>query len=220
MPGKRKDPDAEARLAELLEGAKDVEHKSRHARIAYMVGLGDAWIPGRVVPALARIWGLSPVTLSHDASAAYAVLKAQGPDGMAEAATHAALERLHDRLELVSKLAARLRDTLEKRNPKPGDLRDLANALSSIEATIDRTVEWLGKVGKLTTDAPTVQVTIAGGQRERVSVEVIADMPAQLFEMLERVVEAHPEHAAVLPLLADEIRARFASREAAPALPR
>jgi hypothetical protein len=209
MPGRRKSPDEQKRLEEILALAAEVDPTSRHARVRFMVSLGEKWVKGKAVPALANFWGMNQITLRHDAQAAGVILRAAGPEGMAEAATHAALERLHDRLGLVAKLTEKLRAAIDKRATKPSELRDLAQALASVEAQIDRGLEWLGKVGKLTSDSPTVQVNIAG-QRERMPVEALASMPDQLLELIVDVVREHPEHAAFLPLLEQKITERFA----------
>lgn len=219
MAGKTKTPNARASLAEILDRAQHVDATSRQARVRFMVDVGDLWVRGKTVPALAKLWKLAPETVSHDANAANVILAASTRDGMAKVAITTTLGRLEERRELAQRLAERLRDTTKTKKARPSEVRDLTQALASIEQTIDRSTEWLGKVGGITNEAPLVQVNIEG-QPTKVRAEELAAMPEQLLDAIGRVVKRHPEYAGVLPLLREEIRKTFARpTEDAPTLP-
>lgn len=209
MPGKSKNPAARSNLAEILDRARHVDATSRHARVRFMVEVGDLWVRGKTVPALAKLWKLAPETLSNDANAAKAILAASTREGMANVAIRTTLARLEERRDLAQKLAERLRELTKTKKPKPSEVRDLTQALTQLEQGIDRSLEWLGKVGGLTSEGPTVQVNIEG-QPTKVRPEELASMPTQLLDALRRVVKQHPEHVAVLPLLSEEIRKTLA----------
>lgn len=209
MPGRRKSPDEQKRLAEILELAAAVDPTSRHARVRFMVEVGDLWVRGKTVPVLAKLWKLAPETLSNDANAAKAILAGSTREGMANVAIRTTLARLEERRDLAQKLAERLRELTKTKKPKPSEVRDLTQALTQLEQGIDRSLEWLGKVGGLTSEGPTVQVNIEG-QPTKVRPEELASMPTQLLDALRRVVKQHPELAPVVPLLSEEIRKTLA----------
>ena len=206
--------DDRARIDELLEAARGVDVSDPAARIRFVLwALGSSlWVRGKTSEPLSKLWGLSRFTVDRDvaeAARAFKVTSDRDELGrMAVQTTHALVE---DSVKATAGLTARLLSEIETK-AKPSHLRDVASALTAVETSLSRKLEWLGKVGGVTQDAPTVQVTI-GGESAKVRTEVLTAMPSQLLEMLARVVEKHPEHAAVLPLLEAEIRASFGMGE-------
>lgn len=202
--------DERARLDQVLEAARDVDVEDPSARERFILGAiqSDLWVIGKTAEPLAKVWGLSRHTVDRDASrAARAMRTPESREELGKVAVRTTVSMVEGRAQLSDDLASRLREELQLK-AKPSTIRDLATALSALDTSISRSTEWLGKVAGVTQDAPTVQVTI-GGESAKVRTEVLTAMPSQLLEMLARVVEKHPEHAPVLPLLEAEIRASF-----------
>lgn len=200
-------PDERVKVEKVLDLAKSVDPGDPAARMRFILSCigGDLWVRGKTNERVAKVWGLSEYTVEQDASkAALAYRVTSSRDELGKFATQTTHAMVEGRVTLAAGLAKRLEDELEAK-AKPSHLRDVASALGSVEASLSRSLEWLGKVGGLTNEAPMVQVNIEG-QPTKVPAERLASMPTQLFEMLERVVDAHPEHEAVLPLLAAEMR--------------
>lgn len=207
-------PEQKAKIDKVLEAARGVDPQKRAARIRFILWAiaADLWVPKKTTAPIAKLWKLSRFTVDRDvsdAAMAHAVTSDRHELGkFATQTTHAMVE---DRVTLASGLAKRLEDELEAK-AKPSHLRDVASALGSVEASLSRSLEWLGKVGGLTNDTPMVQVVIEG-QPTKVRPEELATMPTQLLDALRRVVKQHPELAPVVPLLRAEIERSLGSSE-------
>lgn len=199
-----------ARVAELLEEARDIDHADPVARLRWMqeAMASQRWVKGKMHRPLAELWDLHEGTVKTDSTTAWRMVKAaENGTELGKFAVRTAQAIIEDRVALSGALAGRVREEVAVK-AKPSAIRDVTSALTSVDSMALRTIEWLGKVGGLGTDTPSVSVTI-GGETARVKTEVLTAMPSELLNMLAEVVTEHPEHAPVLALLDEKIRAKF-----------